>query len=125
MEEPLQLVDEELTFWGSHRFLLLIALSIAIALTLVGISMTLYATSGAAQLDLSRPGYRGVTSQALTSDGEFENYPNTGPINSSSVNEFKILYEKQAASAKVVDAFAGDPLNPDALEISASSSPTQ
>jgi hypothetical protein len=125
MEEPIQSVDGELTFWGAHKFLLLIALSIAIALALVGISMTLYATSGAAQLDLSRPGYRGVTSQAISSDSGFQNYPNTGPINSSSVNEFKTLYEKQAATAKVVDAFAGDPLNPDALEISASSTPTQ
>lgn len=124
MEEPIQ-PDENITFWGAHRFLLLIAVTIAIALTLVGISMTLYATSGAAQLDLSRPGYRGVTSQAVTSETEFQNYPNTGPINSSTVNDFKRLYEKQAKDTKTVDAFAGDPLNPDALEISASTAPAQ
>jgi len=110
---------EQLSFWDGHRYLLLIAIVIAIALVLVGISMTLYVTSGAAQLDLSRPGYRSVSSQAINNDSEFKNYSSTGPINNDSIAEFKALYEKQAASAKAVDAFSGDPLSPDTLEISA------
>lgn len=125
MEESIHTPAEELTFWKEHRFLVLIGLTIAIALVLVGVSMTLYATSGAAQLDLSRPGYRAVTSQAISSDGGFENYPNTGPINSSTVNDFKTLYEQKASEVKAFDAFAGDPLNPTALEISAPTTTAQ
>lgn len=125
MEEPIRTQAKEPTFWGEHRFLVLIGLTIATALVLVGISMTLYATSGAAQLDLSRPGYRAVTSQAISSYGDFENYPSTGPTNASTVNDFKTLYEQKAAEVKAFDAFAGDPLNPTALDLSAPATPAQ
>jgi hypothetical protein len=111
--------SEDLSYWGQHRFLLMISMSIIIALTLVGISMTLYVTSGAAQLDLSRPGYRAVSDQVVSGDTSFENYSATGDINQDTLNEFRALYEKQADKAKAVDAFNGDPLNPDVLELSA------
>jgi len=111
-------MDTETSFWGTHRFMLLITMTVVIASILVVISMTLYSTSGAAQLDLSRPGYRGVASQAASNDNNFGEYANSGPINSDSVNQFKTLYEKQAAAAQAVDAYAGDPLNPDSLGIS-------
>ena len=111
--------DLNLSFWDQHRFLLLIGVSIIISGVLVVISMTIYNTSGAAQLDLSRPGYKSVSSQATNADTSFENYSASGKIDTKSVNEFKALYDKQAAKAKAVDAFGGDPLSPDVLEINA------
>jgi uncharacterized protein YpmS len=119
MDDSEMIMEEELTFWGKHSFLLLIGISITIALVLVVISMELYASSGAAQLDLSRPGYSAVTSQAVTTDRDFENYPSVGQLNTASISEFKMLYDKQATKAKAVDAFSGDPLDPVVLEISA------
>ena len=115
------LVANESSFRSKHRFLLLIALSILIASILVLISMALYNGSGAAQLDLSRPGYKEVRSQAITNDSDFKNYSSTGPINQDSISEFKTLFEQQANKTKSVDAFGGDPLNPDVLVISAPS----
>lgn len=109
----------DLTFWGRHRVMLMIGLSIVVAMMLVGVSLALYASSGAAQLDLSRPGYRAVSDQAENGDGGFENYSAAGTIDQKSINEFQSIYDKQATKAKAVDAFSGDPLNPDALEISA------
>jgi hypothetical protein len=111
--------EEELGYWTQHRFFLLIGASITIALILVAISMTLYATSGAAQLDLSRPGYKSVISQAVTTDSSFGNYSSVGKLDQEAINEFKALYDEQSAKAKAVDAFSGDPLDPDLLEISA------
>jgi hypothetical protein len=108
---------EHLSFWAAHRFLLLIVLTIAISCVLTAISMALYATSGAAQLDLSRPGYKKVTNQIVNSDSGFQNYSSTGPIDATSLNSFKDLYETQAINAKAVDAFGGDPINPDSLDI--------
>lgn len=107
------------SFWDNHRYLLLLTIAIGISLFLVGISMSLYTSSGAAQLDLSRPGYRAVSSQAAKSDNDFENYPTSGEIDKAAIDKFRTLYEKQAAKAKAVDAFSGDPLNPDVLEIGA------
>jgi hypothetical protein len=109
---------EELSFWDAHRFLLLIALSVTIAIVLTVVSMTLYSTSGAMQLDLSRPNLKTVTSQAATNDSAYQTYSSTGPIDAASTAEFKALFDQQAAKAKAVDAFGGDPLNPDSLEIS-------
>jgi hypothetical protein len=106
-------------FWSQHRFIVLIAITMATSFFLVVISMALYASSGAAQLDLSRPGYKSVTSQAVDSSASFENYPATGKLDGTSIKDFKALYDSQAANAKAVDAFGGDPLNPDVLGISA------
>lgn len=114
-----EIVTEDTRYWMQHRFLLLIGISIVVAFILVSISMTLYATSGAAQLDLSRPGYKSVIKQAINTDGSFGNYASVGKLSKTSINEFKTLYDTQAAKAKAVDAYSGDPLDPDLLEISA------
>jgi hypothetical protein len=114
---------QDTTFLSEHRFLILIGLTIAVALVLVSISMTLYATSGAAQLDLSRPGYKSVTSQAINNDGGFKDYPASGKLDAAALSQFKSLYDSQATKAKAIDAYSGDPLNPDALQISAPVAP--
>jgi len=112
-----QVIDVS-SFKDKHSFLLLITISILISIFVVFISMTLYNGSGAAQLDLSRPGYVSVRSQALTNDGDFKNYSSIGSINVEIIDEFKALYAKQAEKVKTVDAFGGSPLNPDGLGIS-------
>ena len=113
------LAANDQTFWGHHRIALLIVLSIMISLVLVGVSLALYASSGAAQLDLSRPGLETISDKATGSDAGFENYSAVGSVDQKSIDEFQRLYDQQAAKAKAVDAFGGDPLSPDALEISA------
>ncbi|CAN5414619.1 hypothetical protein BH10PAT4_BH10PAT4_1150 [soil metagenome] len=118
MDDNEEVQAEDTGYWSQHRFFLLVGMSITIALVLVAISMTLYATSGAAQLDLSRPGYKSIISQAVNTDGSFGNYSSVGKLDQASINEFKTLYDKQSAQAKAVDAFSGDPLDPDLLEIS-------
>lgn len=107
-------------YWSRHRYLLLISFAIVIALVLVTISMTLYNSTGA-QVDLSRPGYSTVTDQAVKNDGGFESYSSVGSLSQSSIDEFKNMYDTQASKAKAVDAFSGDPLNPDTLGIGTTS----
>ena len=79
------------------------------------ISVIMYNSSGAAQLDLSRPGYLSVSDQVVETD-QIDTYSSTGPVNEESIKEFMKLYDEQAAKAKKVDAFNGDPLNPEVLE---------
>jgi hypothetical protein len=110
---------EHQSFLTSHKFLLLVVASIFISIILVVISLELYTSSGAADLDLSRPGYRSVSSQAITSDNSFQVYPSSGPVNESSIEQFENIYNKQVQQIKAIDAFGGDPLSPDALELSA------
>lgn len=119
MEEPKSILpvaaDEELSFWDQHRFMLLITGTILIALVLVVISLVIYNVSGSAQLDLSRPGYQAVSDKVEKTDA-IDDYSASGPINKTTVEEFTKLYDAQAAKAKAVDAFNGDPLNPEVLE---------
>jgi len=106
---------EELGFWDQHRFMLLIGGTIVIAIILVSISVIIYNVSGSAQLDLSRPGLTSVSNKVDRTD-TVTDYSAFGPVNKDTVKTFTDAYDKQAKKAKAVDAFNGDPLNPDVLE---------
>lgn len=100
-----------------HKIPVLLVLVIAVALTLVGVSMTLYSIDGTAQLDLSRPGYRGVATRIDQEVRTFEEYPASGPIDEAALDEFEALFNKQVDRVTGVDAFSGDPLDPEALRL--------
>lgn len=108
-------LDDKLPFYGDRRFLVLIILSIIASVLLIMSSMMLYRHSGAAQLDLSRPGYKDIRDKITTKDDSFLDFSATGAINQTTINEFRLLYSQQADKAKSVDAFGGDPLDPAVL----------
>lgn len=120
MKEKESDINNKAPFWGEHRFLAMIILSITLAGILVIISMYLYGSSGAAQLDLSRPGYIDIRDKTIDSSSEFKNYATSGTLDQASINEFKTLYDEQADKIKLAAAFKGDPLNPDSLGINSS-----
>jgi hypothetical protein len=109
---------EARSFIHKHNFLIFITLSIVISAVVVYISMQMYNSSGAAQLDLSRPGYVSVRSKVNASDGYFEAYQANGTINKGVIDNFKKLFNKQAQKIEAVDAFGGSPLDSTALGIS-------
>lgn len=112
---PILPTKEEIPpFWTQHRLSILLISSILIALILTIISVALYNNSGAAQLDLSRPGYRAV-SDKVERTSDIDRYSATGPVTPKTVQEFLDLYGKQAKKAQGVDAFSGDPLKPEVL----------
>ena len=120
MDEPtteaaVKVVDEQLSFWDRHRLSLLLIITVVIALCLTVVSVVIYNVSGAAQLDLSRPGYRSVSDQ-VDKESKIDGYSASGSVNKETIEEFMKLYDTQAAKAKAVDAFNGDPLNPEVLE---------
>jgi len=116
MDELTHVHEHQESVLARYRFMVLIVGTVFISLVLVAISLYVYQTSGAAQLDLSRPGYRSVSSQTVNNDSGFTDYPETGPITQSSINQFNQLYGQQAQSIVGVDSFGGDPLNANTLE---------
>lgn len=106
---------EPMGFWAQHRFFLLIIATIFISLVLVVVSMILYNVSGDSQLDLSRPGYQSVSNQ-VERGSDIEGFEASGTVTIEVIDEFLNLYDEQAAKATAVDAFNGDPLNPELLE---------
>lgn len=116
MNEKPQATQEVISVWSQHRFLLMITGAIGISLFLVGVGLALYSNSGAAQIDLSRPGYAAVRSE-VTANDKYDGFPAIGPINEDTLSQFRKLYDKQAAKAAAVDAFANDVLNETTLKI--------
>ncbi len=105
------------TPWSQHRFLIMIASAVAISLFLVGIGLALYSSSGAAQLDLSRPGYATVRSEATKAADKYEGFSANGPIDKEALEQFRKLFDEQSSSATNFDAFANDVLSDSALKI--------
>lgn len=103
--------------WSQHRFLIMIGSVVAISLFLVGVGLALYSSSGAAQLDLSRPGYATVRSEATKAADKYEGFSATGPIDQEALKQFRKLFDEQSSSATNFDAFANDVLSDSALKI--------
>ena len=103
--------------WYRQRLLLLVIGSVTIALGLVFVAMALYATSGTAQLDISRPGYKSV--QDKVQPISFESFPTTGSVDESTIDDFLELYDKQTKRVNSTDAFSKSALVDDALGIDA------
>ncbi|HEY5695782.1 MAG TPA: hypothetical protein VIQ80_03025 [Candidatus Saccharimonadales bacterium] len=115
-EEQLAADAKMMSPWQRHRFIMLIMSTIVVSLFLVGVALALYASSGAAQLDLSRPGYKSVRDQAARSN-TFEGFPATGTMNQDALNQFRKMYDQQAKNATNVDTFGGDVMSDKALSI--------
>ena len=110
MSEDHHLTAETETSWYKTHLVVFVTGSIIIGMTLVAVSMALYSSSGAAQLDLSRPGYKAVQDKVERSD-TFKSFPASGTIDTKSIEEFQKLYAEQVKNVTTVDVF-----NPDVLE---------
>lgn len=115
MNEMQLIMPKQGPLGSKQRFIIMIAGSILITFLLVSISMAIYNGSGAAQLDLSRPGYKSVRAQLITGDNNLQKFPSGGQITQSTIDDFKKIYAQQADKIKAADAFNGDPLSPEAL----------
>jgi hypothetical protein len=104
--------------WYRTRLIAFIGGSILVAFILVIVSMALYISSGAAELDLSRPGYQSVQGQVERSDA-FKSFPASGPVNAATIDEFQRLFDEQVKQVMTVDAFNPDVLGDQALGINA------
>ena len=123
-EEELITEGERLNGWQQHRFMVLVGFTITLALLLVALSLWLYNISGAAQLDLSRPGYQSVRDQ-VNHDSDFTGYPSSGTIDKEALDEFRKLYDEQLKEATTVDSFGGTVMSDEALGIGATETPAQ
>lgn len=106
--------------WYRQQLFFFITGSIFISILLVMVSMALYASSGAAQLDLSRPGYKSVQDKVGKSE-TFESFPANGRVNNETIEKFLELYNRQTRQVNDVDAFSAETLEAQALGIDAPS----
>lgn len=120
-EEQLMAEAEYLDGWRQHKFMVLVGLTIVVSLMLVAVSLWLYNTSGAAQLDLSRPGYQSVRDKADQTN-DFKGFSSSGVIDDEAIAEFRKLYDEQLLEATAVESFGGDVMSDVALGLGAGTS---
>lgn len=101
--------------FARHKFVTLIAGTLAISLVLVSISLWLYASSGTELLDLSRPGYQDVSKSLTSEDSTNKEFSSTGPLDHKTMTEFQYLYGDSVKKVTNGNPFGGDPLSPDTL----------
>lgn len=102
--------------WEQHRFLVLIGFVILISLFLVSVALSLYNSSGAAQLDLSRPGYQDVRDLAKR-DTTSKSFPASGVLDKQSLDLFSKLYGEQSAKVVSSDSFDAAAISEDSLQL--------
>lgn len=101
----------------NHRFAVMIVGAILVSLALVYVALSLYTSSGAAQLDLSRPGLEEIREQTAKDDGDYQGFSSTGTLNDEAYEEFEKLYSEKREEAESIDAFGGEVLSPKSLQI--------
>lgn len=99
-----------------HKLLLMIFGSIVISLVLVMVSLALYYSTGASQLDLSRPGYSKLRDQVKNNDG-YKGFSASGPINEKTLKQFDDMYTEQFNELKAIDVFTNDVLSLKSLQL--------
>lgn len=119
--EELRSDAERMTVWQRHRFLLLIAGVILISCVMVVIGMYLYNTSGAAQVDLSRPGYQSVQREA-SRDTTDDSFASTGKLDKTALDSFDTMYADHARQVVGVDSFDPNAVDPNTLQLFATNS---
>lgn len=108
--------DIQLTPWQQHRFLVMIGGVISAALFLVCVALGLYNSSGAAQVDLSRPDYEAIRSQAAK-DEHAKSFSATGTLDEAALTSFQEMYAARATKVVGVDSFGEAALSEDSLQL--------
>ena len=105
-----------MTRWQQHKFFVLIAGVILLSTFLVSVALSLYNSSGAAQLDLSRPGFQEVRKQA-SRDTTTKTFPSTGTLDKAALDSFSKLYSEQAAKVSQTQGFDAAALSEESLQL--------
>lgn len=99
-----------------HRLVYGVIGAICIGLLLTAISMSLYISSGASQLDLSRPGYEKARTE-IDESKEVARFETNGPLNMSVIDEFQKLFTGHREKLNALDDFESTALDDSQLRL--------
>lgn len=94
------------TFTSQHRLIVAIAGAVLVAIIMTAVSLSLYFTSGAHVLDISRPGYESTLQAIKQAQYDADSFAQDGPINSEVINEFEEIYQGNRDHLQAIDDFS-------------------
>lgn len=107
---------QKMSYWQAHKFWVMIAGALVIALFLVLVAMNLYNSSGTAQVDLSRPEYENVRDK-VGRDIEVVSFSATGDIDEETFEEFRKLFGEKADKVREGKYFSADAMTDGSLSL--------
>lgn len=106
----------KMTRWRQHRFLVMVGGVIVVSLVLVSIALGLYYTSGAWQVDVSRPAYKSIQKEASQNEKSTDVFSATGALNESAFEEFNAMYDRRASRVTDTNSFDPTPMTDESLQ---------
>ena len=100
-----------------HKLSAFLVTVVGLAAVLVLVSMSVYYSSGAYQLDLSRPEYKGVRSQIERDKKTDDTFDTQGEVDAAVIDDFLGRYQQEADKALKADAYGTDVLSNEQLGI--------
>lgn len=100
---------------NNNRLPAFLAATIIVAVVLVVISMAVYHSSGAAQLDLSRAEFKPVRSQISNSSKNKASFDSQGGVDAKVLDDFLARFNEDANKATNSKAFSVDVLSDEQL----------
>lgn len=107
---------QKMSYWQAHKFWVMIAGALVIALFLVLVAMNLYNSSGTAQVDLSRPEYENVRDK-VGRDIEVVSFSATGDIDEETFEEFRKMFGEKADKVREGKYFSADAMTDGSLSL--------
>lgn len=102
--------------WHKYRFVGMMASVIIISLALTGVSLAIYNMSGAAQVDLSRPGYQSVRKEA-SMEQPVDQFASNGDLNADAFKQFDAMYKRHATRSADTTSFGEQALSDESLQL--------
>lgn len=98
-----------------HRLVFAVTAVISVALVSTVVSMSLYISSGASSLDLSRPGYNQARTQVM--DIPSESFSPAGMLDQKALEQFDKAYSQQRKTLDSFGRFQDAALDDNSLQI--------
>ncbi len=119
-----QLRQRAIVWIRNHQLLSGLGLVVIIVIFLTAISMTMYITSGASGLDLSRPGFD-ADRKKVEETARATAFSSTGEMKEADYTLFMEGFTEQRQKLKAMSSFDGQPLSDESLGLKVETEPNR
>lgn len=107
---------ELLSKWQHSKLYVLLVGVIFVSLILVTVAMNIYNSSGASQIDMSRPGFSSVQ-KAVKDDNNTTSFPASGQFDQQSFKDFYKMYDERVKALQSINAYNPAAVQDDAYNL--------
>jgi hypothetical protein len=111
--------DKFLQIVGRYQFAAMIVAAVLLTALMTTISIGVYVSSGAINIDLSRPGYEKIRAETSSEVSESQ-FLSSGPIDRAAVDDFNARLEALQTELSSMNNFSNDVISDEALGIAES-----